>query len=75
MSKLTAAQRNALPSRDFVFPKERKFPINNPSHARNALARAAHKGGEVQRRVRAAVHKKYPGIGQTVKMSSLLHAY
>lgn len=65
MAKLTAAKRNALPSREFVFQKSRKFPINDPNHARNALSRAAAKGGSVEAKVRAAVHRKYPSIGRT----------
>src|ERR1017187_890614 len=33
--KLTSKERNALPSESFVFPKKRKYPIENASHARN----------------------------------------
>lgn len=72
MAKLTSAVRNALSSKDFVFPGKRKFPIEDRSHARNALSRAGAQGGEVERRVRAAVKRKFPGVGQKVKMSSLL---
>lgn len=61
MAKLTASKRNYLPSGSFVFPKSRKFPINDESHARNALARASGKSEEST--VRAAVHRKFPGIG------------
>lgn len=60
MAKLTAKTRNAIPSKDFAGP-DRSFPIENASHARNALARAS--GKPVQARVDAAVHRKYPGIG------------
>lgn len=47
MAKLRAKTRNALASSKFALPKERKYPIENPSHARNAKARASemeHKG-------------------------------
>ena len=64
MAKLTTKKRKALKSKDFVFPKTRKFPIEDKAHARDALARAAHKGGAVEAKVRAAVKKKYPGIGK-----------
>ncbi len=75
MGKLTSAERRALPARDFVFPKQRKYPIEDAGHARDALSRAAHKGGAVQAKVRAAVKRKYPGIKQkTVPLSSLLRA-
>ncbi len=64
MAKLTAAKRNALSEKSFVFPKTRKYPIPDKSHAINAEARAAHKGGSVEQKVRAAVHRKFPGIGK-----------
>jgi len=65
MAKLTSAGRNALSSKSFVFPEKRKFPIPDASHARNALSRAGAKGGEVESKVRAAVHRKFPGIGKS----------
>ena len=61
MAKLTAATRNAIPTNEFALPKQRKYPLNDPSHARNALARASGKAEEST--VRAAVHRKYPNIG------------
>ena len=67
MAKLNAAARNALPSDDFVFPKQRKFPIEDANHARDALSRAGAKGGSVQAKVDAAVHRKFPGIGKGKK--------
>ena len=65
MAKLTAAKRNALPSSAFVFPKTRKFPIEDASHKRNALSRAAAKGGSVEKKVRAAVHRRDPSLGKS----------
>lgn len=65
MAKLTTKKRNSLKSSSFVFPESRKFPINDTSHARNALSRAAAKGGSTEAKVKAAVHRKYPSIGQT----------
>jgi hypothetical protein len=63
--KLTSKARNALPSGDFVFAKERRYPIHDANHARNALARVSQHGSpEEQKRVRAAVHAKYPEIGR-----------
>jgi len=64
VAKLDAATRNALPKKSFVFPAERKFPIEDESHARNALSRASAQGGDVKAKVDAAVHRKFPGIGQ-----------
>lgn len=64
MAKLTSKKRNALKSSTFVFPKTRKFPLPDASHARNALARAGAQGGSVEAKVRAAVHRKFPTIGK-----------
>lgn len=61
---MTAEERHNLPSKDFALPGER-YPIENPSHARNALARVSQFGdGHEKFAVRAAVHRKYPGIGE-----------
>lgn len=64
MAKLTSGERNSLPSSDFVFPAQRKFPIEDASHARNALSRAGARGGAVQAKVRSKVKKKFPAIGK-----------
>lgn len=39
MSKLSEKQKDDLPKSAFAFPKERKEPLNNASHVRNAIAR------------------------------------
>ena len=39
MSKLTDREREKLPESDFAFPKERKEPIENAEHVREAIAR------------------------------------
>jgi hypothetical protein len=41
MSHLTSEQRNKLPDSKFALPGERKYPVNNASHAANAKARAS----------------------------------
>lgn len=61
MAKLTAKTRNAIPSNEFAGP-DRSYPIEDASHARNALARAS--GKPIEARIRAAVHRKYPDIGE-----------
>lgn len=63
MSKLTSRQRKAIPTADFAGP-DRSFPIENASHARNALSRVAGKSPAIKARVRAAVHRKYPDMGK-----------
>jgi hypothetical protein len=39
MSELNEKQRDSLDEDQFAFPKERKEPLNNASHVRNAIAR------------------------------------
>ncbi len=39
MSKLTAEERDAIPARQFAFPDQRKEPLENAGHVRNAIAR------------------------------------
>jgi len=61
--ELSYKQRKRLQPQSFVFPKERKYPIHDLAHARNALARvAAHGTQEEQRKVKAAVYNKYPSL-------------
>ena len=62
MARLTAAQRNALPAKDFAGP-DRSYPIQDKSHARDALARVAADGTPHEKAVvRAAVRRMYPGM-------------
>jgi len=64
MSKLTSGERKKLKSSTFAEPGERKYPIPDASHARDALARVSqHGSSEEKKKVRAAVHHKFPGIG------------
>jgi hypothetical protein len=39
MSKVDTAQRDAIDARQFAFPKQRKEPLENAAHVRNAIAR------------------------------------
>jgi hypothetical protein len=36
---MTTADKDKLPDQDFAFPKERKEPLNDARHVRNAIAR------------------------------------
>ncbi|MGP8154377.1 MAG: DUF6582 domain-containing protein [Smithella sp.] len=70
MAELTESKRNSLPSSAFVFPASRKYPIHDPAHARNALARVSESGSSSEKAAaRAAVNKKYPTLRkrQTIK--------
>lgn len=62
--RLTTEERNALPEKTFALPG-RRYPIPDASHGRNALARVSQHGtSEEKAKVRAAVHRKFPGIGE-----------
>ena len=39
MADLSEKQRDSLDEDQFAFPKDRKEPLNNASHVRNAIAR------------------------------------
>ncbi|RYG99410.1 MAG: hypothetical protein EON58_04055 [Alphaproteobacteria bacterium] len=39
MSKLDQEKRDDVPARQFAFPKQRKEPLEDASHVRNAIAR------------------------------------
>lgn len=68
MTKLNAKKRNALKKSSFAEPGKRKYPIEDKSHARNALSRVAQHGSPAEKKtVRAAVHRKFPGVGKKAK--------
>jgi hypothetical protein len=39
LAKLDAADRKKIPAKKYAFPKERKEPLENAAHVRNAIAR------------------------------------
>ena len=64
MAKLTAATRKKISGKNFAGP-DRSYPIEDVSHARNALSRVSQYGSPaLKARVRAKVHAKYPGMGK-----------
>ena len=64
MARLSSADRRALPAKDFAGP-DRSYPINDASHARNALSRVSQFGTEaLKRKVREKVYRKFPDIRQ-----------
>lgn len=65
MAKLSSKARNKLPKKDFAVPGKKAYPIEDKSHARNALARVSEFGSPSQKaEVKAKVHKKFPAIGK-----------
>jgi hypothetical protein len=64
MSELSEKQRDKLDEDQFAFPKERKEPLNNASHVRNAIARfdqvkgvSDHERDEAWKRIKKAADK------------------
>jgi hypothetical protein len=64
MSKLDQEDRNEMSGREFAFPKQRKEPLEDASHVRNAIARfdqvegvSDHERDEAWTRIRAAAKK------------------
>jgi hypothetical protein len=63
-----ADNRKKLKKSSFALPKERKYPIPDKAHARNALARVAQHGTkDEQKKVRSAVEKRYPSLKKNGK--------
>lgn len=62
---LSSKDRKKLRKKAFTLPGQRKYPIPNKAHARNALARVAQHGTTAeQKKVIAAVRKRFPSIGR-----------
>jgi hypothetical protein len=54
MAKLTEPIRDKIPATKFAFPKQRKEPLENASHVRNAAARFNQVEGVTEAERRAA---------------------
>lgn len=71
MAKLTAKSRKRMSAKTFALPAQRKYPIPDAAHARNALSRVAQSGTAAQKaKVQKAVKRKFPsinvgGVGKT----------
>lgn len=84
MARLTYGQRQAMPSSEFALPGKGtgpkgkgggSYPIPDAAHARNALARVSQHGTPAEKAaVRAKVHSRFPGIGQSSGGSGSLRA-
>lgn len=68
MAVLTTKGRKRIADKNFALPSKRKYPIQDRSHARNALARVAQHGTPSEKaQVKRAVYKKYPTMNPTTK--------
>lgn len=66
MAKLTGKQRKKLPKKSFALPGKKAYPIHDKAHARSALSRVKQHGTKSQqKKVRAAVTRRYPGLKKT----------
>ncbi|MGB6771203.1 MAG: hypothetical protein WBF51_04280 [Candidatus Dormiibacterota bacterium] len=63
-AKLKAKTRDALPDSDFALPDSREYPIHDENHARAALSMLHNASPEDQKKIKAAVHRRYPDMGQ-----------
>ena len=78
MAKLSASQRKKMPASSFAIPSKAKtpqgkaqggsYPLPDKAHARAALSRVAQHGTPAEKaQVRAAVKRKFPGVGKGKK--------
>lgn len=60
MSKLSTKARKEMPKKEFGLPGERKYPMPDKSHARNAKARAsqAANSGRISKSTEAKIDRK-----------------
>lgn len=60
MAKLTSKKRKSLPKSEFGMPGERKYPMPDKAHARNAKARASQmeKEGKLSKSSKAKIDAK-----------------
>ena len=60
MAELKAKARNKLPKSEFGMPGERKYPMPDKSHARNAKARASEMAnkGKISESTKASIDRK-----------------
>lgn len=64
MAELTAKARNKLLKSKFAEPDERKYPIEDKAHARNAKARASQavKAGRMSKAEEARIDKQADAV-------------
>jgi len=63
-----------MASSEFAGP-DRSYPVNDASHARNALSRVSANGSPaLKTRIRAKVHRKFPSIGKGTTMEKFVNS-
>jgi hypothetical protein len=67
MSKLTTAERNALPDSDFAGPN-RSYPVEDAAHAKNAKSRVSQFGSpSLKKKVNAKANASLKGLHKAAK--------
>ena len=66
LGDLDAAKRNDLPESKFAWPEQRKYPIHDAAHVRNAAARLAQqvKEGKISKSTASKIHKRIAAAGK-----------
>jgi len=60
---LSTSGREHIKKINFALPDQRKYPIQDISHARNALSRVAQFGSDADKEiVRSKVYDRYPAL-------------
>ena len=62
-AKLKTKARDALPDSAFALPETREYPIQDENHGRAALSMLHNASPADQKKIKAAVHRRYPDIG------------
>lgn len=63
MARLTTRGRKRMKASTFALPKQRKYPLPDAAHARNALARVAQFGSPSEKAtVRRKVKARFPKV-------------
>lgn len=58
-------KRSKMKPSSFAMPTEKRYPINDMAHARNAIARVGQHGSPAEKaKVYAAVKRKYPALAE-----------
>lgn len=72
MSKINEAKRDHIESNDFAFPEQRKEPLHDAAHVRNAIARfnqvegvTDHERDEAWKRIKHAASKFHVEVNES----------
>lgn len=58
-------KRSTMKPSSFAIPSQKKYPLTDTAHARNAIARVNQKGSPAEKaKVYAAVKRKFPALAE-----------